>query len=173
MKDKMIPGKVAKHLKMHYWTHLVVLALLFIAVLFKLVSFVEEPLTANVSLEMFAIIITIVVIPTALKMYAVMLEKLTKDDGFEERVKRYKQASYMRLYSVSAVSLMNIILFAFYRNNNFMWLAILIFVVYIFCKPSYEELHSLILLGEADHKRDEEAKESTAKSNEDEGTSGE
>lgn len=173
MKENIILNKVTKHLKIHYWTHLVVLSLFFVVVFFKLLSFVKEPLATNVSLEMFAIVITIVVIPVALKKYALMLEKLTKDDGFNDRVKRYRQASYVRLYSVSAVSILNIILFAFYRNNNFMWLALLVFVVYIFCKPSYEELHSLILLGEADHKRDIEAKEYNAKSIEDEETSGE
>jgi len=36
------------------------------------------------------------------------------------------------------------VLFGISRNMNFFWFAILLFIVFLFCRPSYQELENLL-----------------------------
>ncbi len=56
----------------------------------------------------------------------------------------YKKASYLRLYTLSAITLGQIILFGYSQNMNFFWFTVVLFVVFLFCSPSYEELKAMV-----------------------------
>ena len=62
----------------------------------------------------------------------------------ERVIKLYKRAFFLRLYIVTIVALANILLYALSRNTNFMWLTVVLFVVFAFCRPSLGEIENMI-----------------------------
>lgn len=132
-----------KDLNIHFWTSIIVLAILFLLVIFKLISF--GPIFAKtVTVEMYAIVLTLIAIPLALKLFADKIKKIPKGTDKDKVVQTYKNAYLLRLYIINAVVLGNIVLFALSGNNNFMWLTVVSFIVYMFCKPSHQDLENLI-----------------------------
>ncbi len=39
---------------------------------------------------------------------------------------------------------MNIVLYAYSFNMNFFWFTVVLFIIYVFCKPSYPELENVV-----------------------------
>lgn len=139
---KTIEHKAIKQLRIHYDIHVTVLVALFLLVLLRVVDF-QNAFTVGIVAERYALMITIIAIPAALRIFTDRLKKIPKNLSGEEAVNRYKNIYYLRLYMIGIVTLGNILLFAMSRNSNFMWLTIVLFVVYFFCRPSYPELVSL------------------------------
>ena len=50
----------------------------------------------------------------------------------------------LRMYIVNAVTAGNIFLYALSQSKNFIWLAVISFIVYMFCKPSCQELETVV-----------------------------
>ncbi len=155
--------KTIKELNTHYYLSIVVLAVLFLLVFFKAISF-GTPFPVTTTAEMYAIGITLLAIPVALKLFAdkitigitllaipvalkLFADKIKKiPEGTEknETVRRYRNAWLLRIYIVNTVTMGNIFLYAISRNNNFMWLAVISFIVYMFCKPSHQDLENIV-----------------------------
>lgn len=135
--------KTIKELNTHYYLSIVVLAVLFLLVFFKVISF-GVPFSVTTTAEMYAIGITLLAIPVALKLFADKIKKIPEGTEKNETVKRYRNAWLLRMYIVNAITLGNIFLYAISRNNNFMWLAVISFIVYMFCKPSYPDLENIV-----------------------------
>ena len=134
--------KTIKELNVHYYISIIVLAILFLLVVFKLISFkISTPVTTTA--EMYAIALTLIAIPVALKLFADKMRKIPKGTDKNKAIKLYKNAYFLRLYIINAVVLGNIILFAMSGNKNFMWLSVISFIVYMFCKPSHQELDNI------------------------------
>ncbi|MCE5205995.1 MAG: hypothetical protein LLF80_07845 [Porphyromonadaceae bacterium] len=131
------------HLNRHLFGNMISLALLFFLVLFRGIPFPENILSVGVTMEQYAIMITIIAIPAALKLFAVQLKKIPRPMEAVEAGKKYKKISYLRLYTLSAVTLMHIVLLGFSRNSNFIWFTIVLFIIFLFCRPSLVELTSL------------------------------
>ena len=136
-------NKVITLLKRHYYATFLLLAGLFLLVLLRLIPFPEGLLSGSVVLERYAIMITIIVIPMALKLFADSLKKIQRPLDPSEADRKYKKLYYLRLYSIAGVTLMNILLYGFSRNSNFMWLTVVLFIIFLFCKPSVVELTGL------------------------------
>lgn len=134
--------KTIKELNVHYYTSIIVLAILFLLVIFKLISF-ETTISETVTVEMYAIALTLIAIPVALKLFADKIKKKPRGTDKIKIVQTYKSAFLLRLYVINTVVLGNIVLFAVSGNNNFMWLTVISFIVYMFCKPSYQDLENL------------------------------
>lgn len=144
MKNEMIQEQVIKHLKLHYWGNIAFLAILFLIILFKVLPFFNEPQPLSVTIERYAIVVTIIAIPAALKLFSNLLKKVPENESFKTKTDKYRSASYLRLYTISAITLLNIILFGYSRNMNFMWFVVVLFIVFMFCRPSYPELDNLV-----------------------------
>lgn len=154
-----------KELKRQYWISIILLIVYFLLILFDLIPYPFEGKEVDVILERYAIVISIIAIPAALKLFAKMLKKVLPASNIDIVVKKYKRASSTRLHIINAVTLMNILLYAVSKNLNFFWLTVVLFIVYIFCKPSYPELADLSEKGkvvekaEIDNKNAEEVQE--------------
>lgn len=136
--------RTIKELNRHYRINITVLAVLFLSALFPLVGCFENSQPVSAVAERYAIAITLIAIPVALKLFAEKIKKVPEKTGQRQAVKLYRRAWFLRLYGMSLLTLGNIVLFALSRNNNFMWLAAVLFVVLAFCKPSFEELENII-----------------------------
>ncbi len=130
-------------LKRHYYGHLIFLTLLFLLILFRFLPLLPETPWVSVTLERYAIILSIIAIPLSLKHFADRLKRLPRPMDTNVAVKKYEDATYLRLYTISAVTFMHILLFGFSRNTNFLWFTVVLLIVFLYCKPSYPELAGL------------------------------
>lgn len=143
MKNQNIMDKAIGLLRGHYFGNIIVLVVIFLLIVSGLIPFFTDGLLINTTVERYAIMITIIVIPASLKYFAHRLKKLPRPMGTGEATAKYKSAFFLRLYPISTVTLMHIVLFGFSRNMNFFWFTIVLFIIFFFCKPSYEELENL------------------------------
>ncbi|MDO5522807.1 MAG: hypothetical protein Q4G48_02035 [Bacteroidia bacterium] len=134
--------KTIKELNIHFWISIVVLTALLLLAVFNLIRFkTATPVTTTA--EMYAIAVTLIAIPVALKLFADRIAKKPEGTDKNKAIKLYKSAFFLRLYIINAVVLGNIVLFVLSGNNNFAWLAVIACMVYMFCKPSREELENI------------------------------
>ncbi len=133
-----------KKLNYHFWVSIIVLGALFLLVLTRQINFADY-LNVGVVAERYSIGLTLVAIPIALKLFADTIKKHFNNSTPELAIKVYSKSSLLRLYIINTMALVNIILLAMSNNSNFIWLTVVLFVVYIFCKPSYDELLSLTI----------------------------
>lgn len=136
-------NKTIKSLKAHYYIAIAALVILFVLIFFKIISMNSE-LTSSVTqtMELYAIGITLIAIPAALKGFAYLIKKEKRQDS-DAIIRNYKKAFFIRLYVISTVALMNEALYFLSRNTNFFWLTIVSIVTFIFCGPSLSELMDL------------------------------
>ena len=66
-----------KLLKQHYNINIIFLAVLFIFAMFQLLPFFTEKQPASIVLERYIIVITIIVIPSVLKLFPNLLKKIS------------------------------------------------------------------------------------------------
>lgn len=131
-------------LKRHYWGNILFLALLLLITLFDIISLFGDKQQVSVTLERYAIMVPIIAIPLLLKYFANRVKKAARPVEIAAAIEIYKKASYLRLYTLSAITLGQIILFGYSQNMNFFWFTVVLFVVFLFCSPSYEELYEMI-----------------------------
>ncbi|WP_298652951.1 hypothetical protein [uncultured Proteiniphilum sp.] len=130
-------------LKRHYYGNIILLAVVFLLILFRIVPLFTDGQSIGVTTERYAIMITLIAIPVSLKFFAYRLKRLSRPLGIMTATEKYKNASFLRLYSISTVTLMHVLLFGISRNMNFFWFTVVLFLVFLYCRPSYEELESL------------------------------
>ena len=133
-----------KLLKQHYNINIIFLAVLFIFAMFQLLPFFTEKQPASIVLERYIIVITIIVIPSVLKLFPILLKKIPAGADIGYVIGKYKKASYIRLYTLSALTIALIILYDYSGNMNFFWFTVVLFILFIYCKPSFPELERLI-----------------------------
>ncbi|HBK31377.1 MAG TPA: hypothetical protein DDZ96_11100 [Porphyromonadaceae bacterium] len=132
-----------KSLSTHYYIHVTVIAALLALVLFRVIDLSRYAEFITVTAERYAILVTIIAIPVALKTFSERLKKVSKGSINRPPEKEYARAYFIRLYSVGIVTVANIVLFSCSRNHNFLWLTIVLLIIYFFCKPSDAELIAL------------------------------
>lgn len=133
-----------KLLRRHYLLNVIILVVFFILAMFKLTPFFIEKQIVNVTIERYIIVITIIAIPGILKLFANILKKVPPGANIDFAISKYKQAFYTRLYTISSLSLINIILYDYSGNMNFFWITTVLFLLFIYCKPSFPELEKLV-----------------------------
>lgn len=127
-------------LKKHYWGNILILAVLLLLVIFNAFPFFRDTKQVSVILERYDIVILIIAIPLSLKYFSDKIKKTSHPIEMDIAIEIYKKASYLRLYTFSFLTFAQVVLFGYSRNMNFFWLAIVLFTVFLFCKPSYVEL---------------------------------
>ena len=164
---------IIKHLKAHYYVTIVLLALLFVLIFFRVITFGDGEMIVSDGQQRWAIALTLAAIPMALWAFSEKMRKVTRlskelkgenehrKAAFVADVQRtYRTYFLLRLYLLSAGALLNIVLFGLTRNleqldgvdtlwfgiSNYFWFSLLIFIVFVFCKPSEVELEKYTLL---------------------------
>ncbi len=130
-------NEIIKKLNLHFYGSVIVLALLFGLVLTKQISFAADA-SVGIIAERYSIGLTLIAIPVALKLFA---DKVKKNNA--DILTSYTSASLLRLYIINVMTLANIVLYAMSHNMNFVWLTVVLFLVYLFCRPSLAELQGL------------------------------
>ncbi len=131
-------------LNWHYWANIIFLVTLFLLVQTGIFPFFSDAKNVSVTLERYDIIILIIAVPLSLKLFADNVKKLARPVNIESAIRIYKKASYMRLYTLSVITVVQIFLFGYSHHMNFFWLTIVLFITFLFCKPSYAELANMI-----------------------------
>ncbi len=143
MKSSSVMEKAIKLLRGHFYGNIILLAAIFLLAIFNMIPLFMDGQAISVTAERYAIMITIIAIPASLKLFAHLLKKRPHPTDIWTATDKYKNTSFLRLYTLSTVTLMHIILFAISRNMNFFWFTVVLFIVFFFCKPSYPELENL------------------------------
>jgi hypothetical protein len=141
--EKKIDATI-KLLRKHYRINILILVVMFTLAMFKLTPFFIEKQIVNIIIERYIIVITIIAIPGILKLFANILKKVPLGANIDFAISKYKQAFYTRLYTISSLSLINIILYDYSGNMNFFWITTVLFLLFIYCKPSFPELEKLV-----------------------------
>ena len=141
--DKKIDATV-KLLRNHYRLNIIILIVLFLLAMFNLIPFFTEKQLVNIVLERYIIVVTIIAIPGILKLFATLLNKVPQESDVDIAISQYKKAFYIRLYTISTLSLINIFLYDYSGNMNFFWITTVLFLLFIYCKPSFPELEKLV-----------------------------
>ena len=141
--EKKIDATI-KLLRKHYRINILILVVMFTLAMFKLTPFFIEKQIVNIIIERYIIVITIIAIPGILKLFANILKKVPPGANIDFAISKYKQAFYTRLYTISSLSLINIILYDYSGNMNFFWITTVLFLLFIYCKPSFPELEKLV-----------------------------
>ncbi len=141
--DKKLDATI-KLLRTHYRLNIIILVVLFLLAMFKLTPFFAEKQIVNIIIERYIIVITIIAIPGILKLFAHLLSKVPQGVDIDLAIDKYKKAFYTRLYTISSLSLINIILYDYSGNMNFFWITTVLFLLFIYCKPSFPELEKLV-----------------------------
>ncbi len=130
-------------LKKHYWGNILILLLFFLPVTLGLLPVFDGSKKVNLTVEMYDIVITIIAIPLSLKFFANKVKKAARPIEVESAIRLYNKASFWRLYTLSAITLGQILLYGLSGNKNFFWLTVVLLTVFLFCKPSYVELTAM------------------------------
>ena len=93
-----------------------------------------------IALERYTLLITLLGIPGALKLFSVIMNKNSKDNNSITAV--YKKAFITRFGVLFLVASLNIVLYAISLNQNFMLLTLITFTAYIFSYPSEGHLNT-------------------------------
>ena len=128
----------------HYIISISLLGLLLLLLLFRLLPFLEESQPINFTFERYLIMVTLIAIPLTLKWFANRLQNCHRPLLWEDARRRYRQAYLWRHYILSVVTLLHILLFGISHNTNFFWFSVVLFIVFLYCRPSLPELEILL-----------------------------
>lgn len=122
--------KTIVNLKLLFYVAIGVQIILLVAIAFKWITL---PLTdISITLERYTLLITLLGIPSALKLFSVIMNKATPTNN----ISAYKIAFITRFGILFIVASLNIVLYSISANQNFMLLALISFIAYVFSYPS-------------------------------------
>lgn len=100
----------------------------------------------SITAEQIILLLTLVAVPTSLKMHSNRIKKLKADTSVTpvEKIEAYTQAFVRRISILEIVALVNIIFYAIKHSDNYMWLAVITLIAFVFCRASEKELLSLL-----------------------------
>lgn len=81
MNNRNIIESAIKLLKIHYYGNIILLAIFFLLLLFGLIPLFVDSRAVNITLERYVIMITIIVIPVALKFFCLQIKKSSAPHG--------------------------------------------------------------------------------------------
>ncbi len=137
----MKSNSVIPSLKRLFYIAIGIQIALFVSFAFKWINILPSQTAIPIALERYTVLITLIGIPGALKLFSVMMKKNnnTEDENISTDI--YKKAFLARFGLLFLVASLNIILYAVTLNQNFMLLALITFVAYIFSYPSKSYLN--------------------------------
>ena len=168
---------IIQQLKMLYYTVVAFLTLYFALIFFHVIQLGDGKLILSDGLQRWSIAFSMAVIPLALWIFSeklrkaarsskeIPMEDVQKQAAFVVKMQRsYRLFSLLRLALLGGAALINSMFFGLTRNierieghdgllfgfNNFFWFSIIvIFILFVFCKPSEGELEKYTTISDA------------------------
>lgn len=134
--------RTIKSLKNHFYIHVSVVIVLFLLIVFNVIPLPDYSQSIGLTVQTYSIMLTLVALPGALKLYSVNVKKKQTDD-IDKTTKYFRKIFFQRLYIVAFALLLNMILFGFTRVQNYAWLALISLMIYAFCMPREDDLYNL------------------------------
>ena len=127
---------VVRNLKLIFFIALTLQLVFFVSFAFQWINISPNSTTIPIALERYTLLITMLSIPGALKLYSMIMSKnkYPEDENFTTAL--YKKAYLTRFGILLFVATLNIVLYAISFNQNFMLLTLITFTAYIFSYPS-------------------------------------
>ncbi|MDD2552162.1 MAG: hypothetical protein PHQ56_06035 [Dysgonamonadaceae bacterium] len=117
-------------------------AIIFIAVAFKQINILPTNGDVSLTLERYVLLLTLISIPGALKLFSWMMKKNKHPESKNETTKLYIKAYLARFSILFIVASINIVLYAISYRQNFMLFTLVTFTTYLFCYPSESYLRN-------------------------------
>ncbi len=115
----------------------------FVSIAFKWMNIAPSPYTIPDTIQRYALLITLIGIPGALKLYQMMMKNNKHPEDEMHTISLYKKAFIARFGILFFIASLNIGLYALSPDNkNFMPLVLITFVAYFFSYPSENYLLS-------------------------------
>lgn len=128
---------VVLNLKRLFYIAFVIQIIFFVGIAFKWINIAPSPHTIPDTIQRYALLITLIGIPGALKLYQVMMKNNKHRDDEMHTISLYKKAFIARFGILFLVASLNIGLYALSPDNkNFMPLVLITFIAYFFSYPS-------------------------------------
>ncbi len=132
--------KLYFYLKLFFWSNVIIL----IGVLLFLLQIkgpdFGEHIEGNVVLERYAIILTLVAIPGALKLFSVLINK-KKEQSSDQFLTDYLKIYMLRAAILDIVVIVNLIGFYIYEASNFVYLTIVTLFAICFSFPGRSAMY--------------------------------
>ena len=127
---------VVQYLKWLFYIVFIIQAAFLISFAFKWINILPESAFISVVIERYALLITLIGIPGALKLFSVMLKKNKYPNDEVVTTSIYIKAYLARFSILFLVASINIILYGLSLNQNYMLCTLITFTAYIFTYPS-------------------------------------
>ena len=127
---------VIHNLKLLFFIAIGVQAALFVAIAFRMIDILPEYDAISVVIERYSLLITLISIPGALKLFSMIMEKNEHPNDEITTKSLYIKAFLVRFGILFFISSINIILYALSLKQNFMLCTLITFTAYIFSYPS-------------------------------------
>ena len=114
---------------------------LFVSIAFKWINLMPDSANISLTLERYVLLLTLVSIPGALKLFSIIMKKNKHLENKDMTNTIYIKAFIVRFGILFLVASINILLFAFSYNQNFLLCTLVTFTAYIFTYPSMNYLN--------------------------------
>ena len=125
-----------RNLKILFFVAFTIQLVLFVSFAFQWIKLSPNSASIPIALERYTLLITMLSIPGALKLYSMIMSKNKHPENKDFTTALYKKAYITRFGILFFVASLNIVLYAISFNQNFMLLTLITFTVYIFSYPS-------------------------------------
>lgn len=145
------------NLKRLFFRTFIIQAAFFVSFAFKWIVIPIDMTSVSVGMESYALLFTLIGIPGALKLFSVIMNKNKHPENNDLTTELYKKAFLARFGILFLIATLNILLYAFSYNQNFMLLTLITFTTYIFSYPSTNYLS--VAKEEEEEERSEETRD--------------
>ena len=127
---------VVQNLKRLFYIVFTIQAAFFISFAFKWIKIFPDSVNISVVVERYALLITLVSIPAALKLFSVIMKKNNYPNEEDKTTSLYIKAYLARFSILFLVASLNIILYGISLNQNYMLCTLITFTAYVFTYPA-------------------------------------
>lgn len=123
-------------LKYLFYTAFGIQVIVFVSIAFKWIDLSREAIIVPIAMERYALLLTLVSIPAALKLFFIIMKKNKHPEDESTTNNIYVKAFIARFGILFLVASINILLFAFSFMQNFLLCTLITFTAYLFTYPS-------------------------------------
>lgn len=134
MHQKLLPN-----LKLTFWLNIAILIIATIILMYINGPAWGEGVEPNVTFERYAIIVSLICIPLALKLFH---SQVKKSRGLEENkyLEKYRNYYFLRLSIIDIAAIFNLVGFYLFESQNLVLMAVICIFALFFCYPGKDIL---------------------------------
>lgn len=133
--------QIARSIKYFYYTAIGIQIIAFLSIAFKWINVMSDTVNIPLSVQRYALLLTLISIPGALKLFFIIMKKNNRPEDEKATYSFYVRAFTVRFSILFLVASINIILFAFSLSQNFLLCTLITFTAYLFTSPSVNYLN--------------------------------